>query len=95
MSTTAQTDVIPDDLITMSAAAKLAGAHLATVHRWRLTGRLRAWKRVGRYLVSRAELLGLFRPVEGKPVATPAPTAQTTADWEREKAAILKRARLA
>ena len=48
---------LPDDLIDMKAAAKLLRCDLATCHRWRNQGRFRAWRRVGRWFASRAEVL--------------------------------------
>lgn len=85
-------DPIPTDLIDMRQAARLAKTHISTCHRWRLTGRLRAWRRVGRWLVSRAELLDLFRPVaparprpvaEGVQLTRRQQDAQTTATLRR------------
>jgi hypothetical protein len=77
------TTVIPDDLITTGEAARLARCHVASVYRWilRKPPRLRSWRRAGRLFVSRAELLGLFRPAAGRPAETA--TAQTEADYER------------
>jgi hypothetical protein len=67
MSTRQQTRAdatIPDDLIDARAVARLVRAHIATVYRWLLSGRLRAWKRCGRLFASRAEALALFAPVQ-------------------------------
>ena len=79
---TTTADVIPDDLITTKEAARLAHCCLSSVYRWllRKPPRLRSWRRAGRLFVSRAELLGLFRPIS--PAHAQA-TAQTEADYER------------
>lgn len=74
---------MPDDLIDLKAAARLARCHLATAYRWALSGRLRAWKRVGRLFVSRADVLALY---ERREVVRPerGPTrAQTSARTQR------------
>jgi hypothetical protein len=58
---------LPTDLIGMKEAAKAAHCHIASIHRWRLAGKLRAWRRAGRYFVSRAELLALFEESGPRP----------------------------
>jgi len=68
-------DSPPDDLIDFTLAARLGKCHVSTLHRWRLTGQLRAWKRGGRYFCSRAELLACFKPVPRPPCA-PRPRIQ-------------------
>jgi len=60
-------EVIPDDLVSLKEATRLAKCHLATLYRWREQGVLRAWRRVGRLYVSRRELLGLFKPTCVRP----------------------------
>ena len=67
--------------------------HLNSMRRWVLLGRLRAWKRAGLWLVSRAEVLGMNKPRE--PLRDPGPFAQTRAErmqWTQE---VLRRHRLA
>lgn len=54
---------LPTDLIDVARAARLAKVHISAVHRWVQKAKIRAWKRCGRYLVSQAELFGLFEPV--------------------------------
>lgn len=81
----------------MRQAANLARAHLASCYRW-IQGRepkLRSWKRCGRYFVSRAEVLGLFTPVNPGAVKDPAPTAALEAQWARHRDEVLRRAGLA
>jgi hypothetical protein len=63
MDTTAQNGSVPDDLLTPREAAALAKCSLATLYRYLAAG-LRTWKRGGRRFVSRADVLGLFRPVQ-------------------------------
>ncbi len=42
-------------------------AHIASVYRWILSGKLRAWRRSGgRYLMSRADVERLLVPVEAR-----------------------------
>ena len=77
-------DVIPNDLISLRAAADLLGCHLATIYRWILPRagqppRLRHWRRAGtRKFVSRAELLALFQP------SSPGPAAQAVTEQEHD-----------
>jgi excisionase family DNA binding protein len=59
--------IIPDDLITTRAAAKLAGnCHLSTILRWILTDKLGGWRRGGRWYVSRAEVLAMWEAPRGR-----------------------------
>ena len=74
---------LPDDLVDLKAAARLAKCNLATCYRWVLKGRLRAWRRVGRLYVSRAEVLGLFAPVETRAPAERLPTRAQTSAYTR------------
>lgn len=53
-------DRLPDDLISTNEAARLARCSLVSVYRWIRLRKVRAWKRVGRLLVSRADVLVLF-----------------------------------
>ena len=72
----------PDDLITVPAAAKLLGCHLATVRRWLFRGKLQGWRVGRRYRVSRAELLACVQRVEPRP----APLASRRERTREEKA---------
>ena len=74
---------IPDDLMDATAAARLARCHTACLHRWRLKGRVRGWKRCGRWYFSRAEVEGLFT----QPGAAPLPPS--IPERERRLAATL------
>lgn len=58
---TTDTAELPADAIHAGKAANLLHAHVGTIHRWVLSGKLRGWRRgPGRRLfVSRAELLAL------------------------------------
>lgn len=67
-------DVIPTDLIDLTEAAKKAKCHVSALHRWRLKGKIRSWRRCGRWFVSEAELMGLFQPF--KPKQPPGPRAK-------------------
>jgi hypothetical protein len=59
-----ETDDLPDDLLTLAEAARLARASPSSVYRWTRTGRLRGWVRTGGVVfVSAAEVRGLFRAV--------------------------------
>ena len=52
---------VPDDLITPKEAGKLAhNTHRATIMRWILKGKLPAYKFGKRFLVSKADVLGLI-----------------------------------
>ncbi len=75
---------IPDDLLDVTHAAKQARCHVATIHRWVRKGKLRGWKRCGRWFVSEAELYGLFTPrADNRPahVVTTARTRAARAAW--------------
>jgi hypothetical protein len=93
-------EVLPDDLLPLTQAAKLLpgdrpgrGVHVSTLYRWVYSGRLRAWLRCGRVLVSRAEVLGLNRPVEaGRAAHLPAGRrARTSAEYDAWVDAVLAR----
>lgn len=58
---------VPSDLVTPKAAAAAIHAHVATVYRLIHSGRLKAYKRGCRYLVSRNAALSLLEPVEVQP----------------------------
>lgn len=86
----------PTDLMGLKDAAKLVpspfgggrGVHLCTFRRWVLAGKLRYW-RVGKWLmVSRADVMGLFEPVEK---VDPTPILSMT---QEAAEVILKRHRL-
>jgi helix-turn-helix protein len=69
---------VPDDLIDTKAAARLAHTHINTVRRWMIKRKIPAWRRTGRWFVSRADILALWqhhaeRPQEAK---QPAPTTR-------------------
>lgn len=59
-----ETPVLPTDLITIKAAARLVNnTHRATIRRWILSGKLPAYTLAGgRYLVSQADVLALIQP---------------------------------
>lgn len=71
-------DEPPDDLMSAREAARLAKAHVGTIHRWRQAGQVRAWRRGHRWFFSRAEILGLFRQQEVRP---PAPGGSSPRSW--------------
>jgi excisionase family DNA binding protein len=54
----------PNDLIPAVQGASLLHLHVSGVYRWIFSGKLRGWKRGGRYFVSRSDCENLFRPVE-------------------------------
>lgn len=78
----------PDDLVDATAAARLAQCHLSALHRWRMSGRVRAWKRVGRWYFSRREVEGLYRAQEA-----PAAGQASATDRQRRARAALERLR--
>lgn len=47
---------VPNDLISRKEAAQLEGIHLSTLKRLLARGHVRRWRRLGRVLVSRAEV---------------------------------------
>lgn len=57
-------EVPPDDLIEIHVAAVLADRSKKTIRRWCKLGMLRRWKRLGRLLVSRHELVTILEPCE-------------------------------
>lgn len=60
---------LPEDLIDTTAAARLAKCHITSLNRWIHRGKLRGWRRGGRWFVSQADVLALFKPVKPQPVA--------------------------
>jgi hypothetical protein len=58
---------VPADLIPFTRAARLLQASMGAVHRWRLAGRFRAWRRCGRWFASERELRALFVETGGRP----------------------------
>jgi excisionase family DNA binding protein len=59
---------IPDDLISPTKAAQILKVHVASVYRWILAGRLRAWTRAStRHLVSEADVRALLQPAVPRP----------------------------
>lgn len=52
----------PRDLISIAQAAQILRRHVATVYRWILSGKLRAWTVAGtRHAVSEADVLDLIQ----------------------------------
>jgi excisionase family DNA binding protein len=80
---------IPADLISTTEARALLGVTRDTLYHWIHSGKLPAWKRCGRLLVSRAGLTALYQPV---PVRPPLdfPTPSEWRERERIKAALDK-----
>ena len=58
---------LPDDLMLLAEACEQFELKLPTLYCWIHRGALRAWKRVGRLYVSRAELEDLYQPVQVAP----------------------------
>lgn len=79
-------DALPDDLINATAAARLAKCHISALHRWRMKGRLRGWRRVGRWHFSRREVLALFEHPQ-EPPRLPSPTQQQREEADRRRRA--------
>lgn len=78
------TDTPPDDLISTTEAARLAGVHISSLWRWVMRGHLPAWRRVGRTLVSRQAVLDLLQPVESRR-RKPRQASRAAVDrWTRE-----------
>ena len=75
-------DPVPADHCTTNEAARLAGCSLCSVYRWVRTGRVRGWRRVGRLVVSRSEVMGLFRQVEA---GRRLPTTPIVSERRRER----------
>jgi hypothetical protein len=83
----ALSDELPEDLVDARAAAELLRLCVPVLYRWRAKGKVRAWRRGGRWFFSRAELRRLF--VADRPAATLPPTGA-----ERERQAALARSEL-
>jgi excisionase family DNA binding protein len=66
-------DAVPNDLISTQEAAALVrpprgkATHVSTIIRWIVDGRLRGWRQGRWWMVSRAELLEVTRPVRVVP----------------------------
>jgi excisionase family DNA binding protein len=72
----------PNDLISTTAAAKILRTSTKVVYRWVLTGKLRAWKRMGRYFLSTDEVKAAWVLVQnGKPLSRLQSTAQAEHAW--------------
>ncbi len=80
-------DLDLDDLIDSIAAAKLLRLALPVLHRWRASGKVRGFRRGGRWFYSKVELMRLFVP--SQPAASMPPTQA-----ERERRAAKASAEL-
>ncbi|HKI30293.1 MAG TPA: helix-turn-helix domain-containing protein [Gemmataceae bacterium] len=81
-------DELPDDLVDSKEAAKILRLALPVLHRWRARGKVRGWRRGGRWYYSRAELLRMFVP------SAPAPSLPPTrGELERRAEAACARLR--
>lgn len=78
----------PTDLIPAARAARILGCHLATVHRWVLSGRLPGWRRLGRWLVSEADARALLVPVDAEAPPRPRTAAVGRRGYEEAVAAL-------
>jgi excisionase family DNA binding protein len=82
-----------DELITTRQAANLLQTHVSTIYRWILSGKLPAWRRGGRHVVKKADLLAMLVPVipeKDRPKELPTAKEQRAADkWTQE---MLRRA---
>jgi excisionase family DNA binding protein len=80
----------PPDLISTMQAAKLAKVSACSLYRWIVSGKLRAWRLVGRLRVSESELRALLVPVE--PPKRPAfiETIREKRRREKQTEAVLK-----
>lgn len=75
-------DGLPPDLMDATKAARLLKVHMTTLHRWRLRGHVRAWRRFGRWVFSRAELLRVYQE---SPAARPLPRSRAEIDRDNRK----------
>jgi excisionase family DNA binding protein len=90
---------IPADLITVAQASKLLNnTHRATIRRWILRGKLRAYTLGGtRWVVSRADVLAMIQPhvagagVSGNQPPSPPPTRREIIAEEAWVDAVLKK----
>jgi excisionase family DNA binding protein len=61
-------EVMPNDLITPTQAAKLVKTHVSTIFRWIHRGRLPAFRRAGsRFLIRLSDLRGVLEPTRPSP----------------------------
>ena len=72
---------IPSDLISTREARELVGVTSDMLYQWIHSGKLPAWKRAGRYFVSRAELTALYQPVPVRPLLD----FPTPSEWRRRE----------
>lgn len=75
---------IPADLVTPKVIARDLQCHITSVYRAIHAGRLPAYRRGGRYLISRAAALALLEPVR----VEPREPADARADERRHAAAM-------
>lgn len=78
-------NTLPADLIPAREAATKLRCHIAAIHRWILTGKLPGWKRGGRWFVSQADLVAMYRRFNpnGTP-AEPGVPAWVTAELRKQ-----------
>jgi excisionase family DNA binding protein len=76
---------LPGDLIGVAEAARLLRVHVSCIYRWLHTGKLPAWRVVGRWWLSRADVLAVPEQV-GPGVA------QASTPSHAEARALLRRA---
>jgi excisionase family DNA binding protein len=86
----------PTDPIDITQAAQMLDIHVATLHRWRLKGKINAWKVGARWKVSKAEILNypkLFAPPAKIDLPRSSTERQRKAyeDWAKR---VLERARI-
>jgi excisionase family DNA binding protein len=76
----------PGEQIGVSAAASKLGVHVSAVYRWIASGRLRAWRVVGRWRLTAADVAALVERTGGRKegAAGPArPAVPSRAEAER------------
>jgi excisionase family DNA binding protein len=80
----------PSDLITTMQAAKIAKVSACSLYRWIVSGKLRAWRLIGRLRVSEAEVRALLQPVEPKQRPQWAETIRQKRRREKQTEAVLR-----
>jgi hypothetical protein len=79
---------IPDDLIPLPVAAELIQVDSSTIRRWILNEKVQGYRRVGRWLISKADLLALIKPE----IIVHLPTKKEMAARERQTDKVLREA---
>lgn len=75
-------DLSQEELVSATKAARMLKCHLNSLHRWRVQGKLRAFKRAGRWFFALSDVRAMFQPTQAPPMP------DTRAERERKERAV-------